>query len=91
MKGTFVSLLDNGIVISTLAELNEKTGEITTEPTEVNEIDILESEYFVNENGEEFEVCNTCHNYILKTVMKEGIGKTLFEAHVCSNPDCENQ
>jgi len=24
-------------------------------------------------------------------VMKEGVGKTLYEATVCSDPDCENQ
>lgn len=87
-KGNFVSLWEEG-TITTPAELNTETGEITTESVDANGMEHLMEEWF--EDGEEYEVCPVCHEYILKTVMKEGIGKTLYEALVCSNPECENQ
>jgi hypothetical protein len=96
MKGTFISIWDGGTEIRTPAVLDTKTGEIIAESIEVNnDLDILLREYFesseFHNSGEEFEVCPECHEYILKIVIKEGIGKTLFEALVCSNPDCDNQ
>lgn len=95
MKGTFVSVWDGGIEIRTPAELDEATGEVTTESVEPGDVETLDREYFESSEfvnaGEEYEVCPDCHEYILKVVMKEGEGKTLYEAQVCSNPDCENQ
>jgi hypothetical protein len=93
IKGTFVSVWDGGEEVRTPAELNTKTGEVTTESVDVEglDLDILDREYFETSDGDELEVCTDCHEYILKTVMKEGIGKTLNEVHVCSNPDCDNQ
>jgi hypothetical protein len=94
MKGKLITLWDGEIEISTPAELNTETGEITTESIDANGLETLDREYFQSDeffnSGEEFEVCPDCHEYILKTVMMEGIGKTLFEANVCSNPDCVN-
>jgi hypothetical protein len=95
MKGTFVSIWDDGIEVSTPAELDETTGEITTESVDVSNLDILQREYFESSefqnSGEEFEVCPECHNFITKVVVKEGVGKTLNEVPVCSDPDCDNQ
>jgi hypothetical protein len=94
MKGTFVSIWDNGS-IRTPAELDEQTGEITTESVDADGMEHLMEEWFESSEfanaGEEFDVCPVCHEYILKVVMKEGVGKTLYEEQVCSNPDCENQ
>jgi hypothetical protein len=91
MKGTFVSIWDEGS-IRTPAELNEETGEISTESVDADGMEHLMEEWFEdNETGDEYEVCPECHEYILKVVMKEGVGKTLYEAQVCSNPDCDNQ
>jgi hypothetical protein len=90
MKGTFVSVWDNGS-IRTPAELNTETGEVTTESVEADGMVDLMEEWFEDEEGEEYEICPVCHEFILKVVMKEGVGKTLYEAEVCSNPDCENQ
>jgi hypothetical protein len=90
MKGTFVSIWDNGS-IQTPAELDEKTGEISTESVDADGMEHLMEEWFEDEEGEEIEVCPICHEYALKTVVKEGIGKTLYEDKVCCNPDCENQ
>ncbi len=95
MKGTFVSVWDGGTEIRTNAELDEQTGEVTTETTEAGNIEVLDREYFESSeffnNGEEFEICPECHTFITKVVMKEGEGKTLYEARVCSDPNCDNQ
>jgi len=91
MIGTFVSIWDCNTKICTQAELIIDTGEILTKSIDINNVNFLEREYFESEDGEIFEVCPECHEYILKTVMKESIGKTLYEIQVCSNPDCINQ
>ena len=91
LNGFFTSVWDGNTEITTPAKLNVKTGEITTESVETNDIDILEREYFTLKSGDELEVCPECHEYILKTVMKESDGKSLYEAKICSNPNCENQ
>jgi len=95
MKGTFVSIWDGGVEVRTPAVLDTNTGEITTEPIEVLDVEILEREYFESSeffnSGEEFEVCSECHSHILKVVIKNGIGKTLNEVQVCTDPECENK
>lgn len=97
MKGTFISVWDGSTVIRTSAKLNTSTGEITTKSINVDNLDLenLDREYFESSeflnSGEEFEVCPECHAFILKTVIKEGIGKTLNEVLVCFDPDCKNQ
>ena len=95
MKGTFISVWDNGSEIHTNAVLNTETGEVIADSVEAGNVENLSTEYFQSNEffnaGEEFEVCPECHEYILKVVMKEGVGKTLYEDKVCSNPDCENQ
>ena len=95
MKGTFVSIWDGNVEIRTPAVLDINTGETTTESVDVDNLEILEREFFESEEffnaGEEFEVCTECHNHILKVVMKVGIGKTLNEVEVCTDPDCSNK
>ena len=95
MKGTFVSVWDGGTEIRTPAELNTETGEVTTESTDAGNVEVLDREYFESTEffnaGEEFEICPDCHTHILKLVMKEGIGHTLHEELVCTDPDCDNQ
>jgi hypothetical protein len=90
MKGNFVSIWDGGDKIITPAELDVEIGEVTTKSVDAD-VEHLDKEYFEDEDGNEYAICPECHEYILKTVMKDGIGKTLYEALVCSNPDCENQ
>jgi hypothetical protein len=82
IKGIFISNWDDNIEISTYAELDEQTGEIIAESVDVD-VDILNSEVFISETGETFEVCPECHSFILKTVIEN-------EVKLCSNPDCEN-
>ena len=90
IKGTFVSVWDGGVEIRTTGELNTETGEVTCDTVEAGNVETLDREYFETAD-DEYEICPECHEYILKTVMKEGIGKTLNEVQVCSNPDCDNQ
>ena len=90
-KGTFTSVWDGDTEVTTPAELNTETGEVTAEAVEADDVDILDREYFTDEDGEEYPVCSECHNFILKAIMDESIGKSLFERQVCSDPDCDNQ
>ena len=89
MKGKFISIWDGGQVVRTTANLDTRTGKITTEPVDAD-VEILDREYFESleffNSGEEFEICPECHEYILKLVIKEG-----NEALICSNSECENQ
>lgn len=91
MLGTFVSVWDDGTEIRTPAILDETSGAIDAETADVENVDILQREYFESSDCEEYEICPECHEYILKTVMRDGVGHTYNEVRVCSNPDCENQ
>lgn len=90
MKGTFTSVWDNGFEITTPAELDEETGDIFTEPIDVEGVDILDREFFTDVNGKEYDICPTCHTFILKTEMVERIGKQLIERTGCVDPTCDN-
>ncbi len=39
-------------------------------------------------NGDQEDVCTTCQAYLTRTEMIEGVGKSLGEVQVCSNPEC---
>jgi hypothetical protein len=95
IKGVFTSVWDDDVEIVTKAILDTETGEVTAETAEVENLDILQREFFTSEEfanaGEEYEICPECHTFILKVVMKDGIGHTYEEVNVCSDPDCENQ
>jgi hypothetical protein len=80
IKGTFVSIWDNGSV-RTPAILDLETGEITTDAVETEDLGTLMEEWFEeSETGEEHEICPECHEYILHN---------LDEVRRCKNPDCD--
>lgn len=89
IKGIFTSVWDGGNEIHTNGTLDTTTGQIETEQTDVN-VDVLEEEYFTDENGNVHEVCPVCHEYTTKVVVIEGIGKQLTDHRVCNDPDCDN-
>jgi hypothetical protein len=93
IKGTFTSVWDGDELITTPATLDETTGEVITESVDVDGLYLnsLDREFFTDEEENDYEVCTECHNHILKTVMKNGVGKTLYEAQVCTDPECDNQ
>jgi hypothetical protein len=90
LKGTFTSVWDDGTEVTTDAELETETGEVIAEMSDEDPDCTLEREFFTDEEDEEDEVCTVCHNFILKSVIKEGMGKTLYETEVCSDPYCES-
>jgi hypothetical protein len=92
IKGTLVTVWSDGETISTTSQLNESTGELSTETVDADPSGCLEEETFVDERGREYSVCMTCHEYILKTAMVDNPNDpkdhSLYETKVCSNPDC---
>ena len=54
LKGTFTSVWDDGFEIDTPAELDDETGNVFTQPVYVDGVDILDREYFTDENGKEY-------------------------------------
>lgn len=90
IKGTFTSFWAEG-EIETSARLFPD-GSLDIETSEDgDDFEHLEREKFEDENGNEYPVCQFCHNHIMKMVMVPGVGKTLHEEMVCTNPDCENR
>lgn len=89
IKGQFVSVWEEGVV-QTHCELDPSTGEVFPDSVDTVDLGTLEREYFETKDGDELEVCPTCHGYILKTVMNPGIGHDLNEENECSDPECES-
>lgn len=75
--------------ITTPCVLNSETGEVQPEISPVPPIGSLEKEFITLQNGDEREVCPTCHEYILKTVMGDRADQSFGEIKVCSNPNCK--
>lgn len=91
LKGSFVSVWEQGTV-QTEGTLNTKTGQVTAQSVESGDLGSLEREYFEDQDGNEYEVCTECHEYILKAVMDpDKVGKGLSETKVCANPDCDSR
>ena len=88
MRGTFTSFWSNGQYITTPAELNEVTGEVRRAVINTTNNSTLVSEYFTDEDGNEYRICPHCHDYIEKTMMVDGVGKTLEEKMACSDSEC---
>ena len=87
MNGSFISVWEEG-TIQTEGTLDIETGEVTCKSVNTPDLGCLEREYFEDKDGNEYEVCKECHEYILKTAMVPGISHTLEEEQYCSNPDC---
>lgn len=85
IRGIFVSNWENGKVV-TPCDLDTITGKLFSKTADVGDLGYLESEKFYvdgDEDGDEYDVCPDCHEYILK--MNPGIKEP-----VCSNPDCDS-
>lgn len=90
IKGTFTSVWSCGEV-STHAVLDTETGELNIEMSdyEIDNDAICEREYFTDKDGNEYKVCNICHSFITKSVMKSA-GKCLDEVECCMNKECDS-
>lgn len=92
IKGTFTSEWDEG-TLTTACTLDTETGELFPETADTGDTDLgsLISEKFVADNGDEYEVCMVCHEYIKKGKMVPGrTGKQLYEEQQCMNHGCES-
>jgi len=91
-KGTFTSVWDGGFEVTTPAELDIETGEIFTESVEAGDVEILDREYFTDEDGTETDVCPTCHGFLMREKMFEGEGNgNDYDGElICSYPYCES-
>ncbi len=90
-KGVFRSEWSDGSVIETPATLNLKTGELTVKNSnDDSDHGNLVSEEFENEDGDTYDVCDCCHEYVMKSVMVDGIGHCVDEDFVCSNKHCDS-
>lgn len=90
IKGQFTSDWDQGMV-STNCTLDLNTGELFPEMVDTGDMGSLISEKFEGENGDEYEVCSYCHEYILKGKMfDDKVGNGQHEEQVCANPHCES-
>ena len=89
IKGTFTSVWDDGVEITTPATLDTETGEVTAEAADVDNLENLDDEYFTGENGDVYGICPECHEYVLHTCMEPGIGHNLDEVKRCKDPNCD--
>ena len=89
VTGQFISIWDEGTIM-TAGVLDTETGRVDCDSVDGNGFEHLIEENFEDEFGDEHEVCDECHEFILKTVMVDGIGSCLDEVEVCSNPDCDS-
>jgi hypothetical protein len=99
VKGIFTSIWDCQ-KISTTATLDTETGYLNIDPTD-EEVDdsqwhLLKGEKFVDSDGNEYDVCQTCHLHVLK---EKDITDTDEEGNelpeiagviICSDPYCES-
>lgn len=86
---TFTSVWEDMSVTSSNV-YNPETGEVITDTVDVNPTGSLVREYITLPDGDELEVCSTCHEYVMRKVMVEGVGKQLEEATICANDECES-
>jgi len=90
IKGLFTSEWDQGMVV-TDCTLNTETGELFPEVVDTKDMGSLISEKFEGDDGSEYEVCSSCHEYVLKgKIFKDKVGCGLHEEQVCANPNCDS-
>jgi hypothetical protein len=91
-KGTFTSVWDGGYEISTTGELDEETGEVSTDSIDTNCVEVLDREYFTEEDGTEHTVCPDCHMFVMreKCIEGEGNGNDYDGELICSFPYCDS-
>lgn len=76
---------DDDAQITLRSHFNPETGYVENKLKDVGKEPIRE---FITVDGVEHDLCNICHEYILKPSMVEVCGKQLNETMTCPNPDC---
>jgi len=91
-KCGFTNVWDDGSQITTACDYDPVTGEVTPQMSKAIPKGSCVREYItLYPSGEEIDVCRTCHEYILRTELEEGIGRQLLEVKHCTNPDCPSR
>jgi hypothetical protein len=93
IKCSFTSEWSDGSVVTTPCVYDPKTGEVTPEVSKGRvPTGTLEREFITLPGDEEIEVCNTCHEYVVRSAMVPGAGDdtTLEEVPSCMNPECDD-
>lgn len=92
-KCEFTSIWSDGSIVTTPCIYDSKTGEVSPEVSKGHiPSDTLEREYITLPDGEEKEVCQVCHGFVMKSVLNPGqANHDLIEEEVCSDPDCSNE
>lgn len=97
-QGLFTSVWDGSREITTTATLDTETGHVEAEMTteDIEDLDCLFTEYFVDSDGNRYEICPDCHEHILKEkdiTDTDEDGNELPEISgiiICSDPYCES-
>ena len=89
----FVSIWDGGVEKRSPACYNPATGEVNVRRTHSGEdVEMLDREFVELPSGTELEVCPTCHEYVMGSIMiPDRIGKGLSEIDVCKNKECDSR
>jgi len=93
VKCTFVSVWDGDVTLRSRAIYHTDDHSIEVlEVHDVHGLDILPNrEYIELPDGETLTVCPECHEYALKPVMVEGVGKSLVQDYECPGIYCSNK
>jgi hypothetical protein len=92
IKCTFTSIWDDDSIVTTPCTLIPETGEVNPEvSTGPIPSGCLKREFISFINGDEHEVCPTCHSYILKTVVGDRADLSFGESQECSDPNCSDE
>jgi hypothetical protein len=92
VKCAFVSVWDGDITLRSRAIYHKDTGEVEVlETHDIDGLQFMNREYIELPDGEELPVCTTCHEYVLRPAMVEGVGKSLAETMECAGSTCESK
>ena len=88
VKCSFTSVWDTGDVVTTDCEYNSETGLCEPEVSKAEPpTGSLDREYITLEGGEEIEVCQDCHEYVLKPTMGDRSDCSYGEMAECRNEE----
>jgi len=89
IKCEFTSEWSDGSIVTTNCEYDSKTGYVNPEVSKgIVPIGLLLKEYITLENGDVLNVCQDCHEYVIKSVVGDLNDLSYGEYDQCSN-NCE--
>jgi hypothetical protein len=92
VRCVFVSVWDGDVTLRSRAIYHRHDHSVEVlETHDVDGLEHLDREYVEMPDGEELRVCPECHEYVLKPVMVEGVGKSLTQDYECPSPTCGNK